>query len=139
MNKCVPYISFLQVGASPTQREHTLSMRSSAESMMRILNDVLSLQKIHEGKFEILKQPMEFVGCLRAVAASMRAAAEASGLRLAVEADDAFTNLWVLADGTRITQARVCRRASHTVAREREKEKRERSCRERRERDRRDR
>ena len=36
------------VRANPAQHEHAISMKASAESMMRILNDVLSLQKIHE-------------------------------------------------------------------------------------------
>ena len=44
--------------------------------MMRILNDVLSLQKIHEGKFDVVEQPMQLFACLDAVVSSTRAAAE---------------------------------------------------------------
>ena len=49
---------------------------------------------------------MQLGGCVSAVAASTRAAAEARGLRLRVEMDDALRELWVQADATRVSQ--VC-------------------------------
>ena len=66
----------------PEERESLLMMRGASEYMAGTLNDVLSMQKIEEGKLELEMRPFSIEEVVRTVFATFKGSAVAKSLRL---------------------------------------------------------
>lgn len=81
-------------------REVLESTREEAERMRRIVDDLLILARIDEGRLELLREPIELRALATQVAGAMRPLAEVAGLEVRVEGAGAGT--W--ADRQRLEQ-----------------------------------
>src|SRR5436190_13192511 len=88
---------------SKRDREMVETIRSSGETLNRLLSDILDLSRIEARQIELDRAPLQMGELIRAVAALARMRAEEKGLafRLTVAAD---ADRWVLGDATRIRQ-----------------------------------
>jgi CheY-like chemotaxis protein/HPt (histidine-containing phosphotransfer) domain-containing protein len=69
---------------SSTQTRLTQTIRSSAQILLQIVNDLLDLSKIQAGKVEFESLPLDLAGLLEECAALFAGAAEAKGIELIV-------------------------------------------------------
>jgi signal transduction histidine kinase/ligand-binding sensor domain-containing protein/CheY-like chemotaxis protein/HPt (histidine-containing phosphotransfer) domain-containing protein len=69
---------------SPTQARLTRTVRSSAQVMLRIVNDLLDLSRIRAGKVELEELPIGLVQILEECTSLFSGAAEAKGIELIV-------------------------------------------------------
>jgi signal transduction histidine kinase len=76
--------------------------RQSAH-MSRIVDDLLDVSRVTQGKLLLRKAPLDLVELVRATASDHRAMLEAAGLTLEVSLP--YQPAWVVADATRISQA----------------------------------
>lgn len=93
------------LGGRPlTKRDHELVglIRSSGESLLSILNEMLDLARIEAGVVALEPAPFDLGALLHEVAEVWRVAAEAKGLALEVLVDPRVG--WVLGDAKRIRQ-----------------------------------
>ena len=67
---------------SPRQREQALLIRSSGESLLAVLNDILDLSKIEAGRMDLELRPFHLGDTVRDVASLLSERAEARGLAL---------------------------------------------------------
>jgi signal transduction histidine kinase len=81
-------------------------MDEAVGTMSDTLNDVLSYQKIEEGRVEVSLCPFEVVPMLQQVAFGLEAAAKEKHLELQLEIDQA-TPRWVVGDAMKIRQVGV--------------------------------
>ena len=65
------------------QRGYADAIRTSADALLTIINDILDLSKIEAGRLELEQGPADVRATVRAVAALMSTAARQKGLRLA--------------------------------------------------------
>ena len=77
----------LETDLNPSQRECIDTMRSSAQSLLSILNDILDLSKVESGKLELENIPYDPVEVLESACRTLMARAEQEGIRLACDAD----------------------------------------------------
>ncbi|WP_129629079.1 response regulator [Candidatus Oscillochloris fontis] len=88
------------------QREYAETIRSSGESLLTIINDILDLSKIESGRMELEQQPFEIQECVESALDLVAPTAFAKGLDLAyLIAPDVPTML--LSDVTRLRQILV--------------------------------
>ncbi|MEX0900186.1 MAG: ATP-binding protein [Gammaproteobacteria bacterium] len=66
----------------PAQRDHVLTIQKSAETLMRILNDVLDLSRIEAGKLALADAPLNMRECIDDVLSLLAPLAYAKGLDL---------------------------------------------------------
>ncbi len=93
----------LQTALAPTQREYAETIRGSGEALLAVVNDVLDLSKIEEGKLEIESRPCDLETLLEE--AVRLAAVRATDKDLEVFCERAHgTPRWVLADPVRLRQ-----------------------------------
>jgi signal transduction histidine kinase len=85
-----------------TRRQFAATIRTHAERMQRIVDDLLDLSRLESGKWEPQLEDVDPHAAVLDVAATYRAIAEAKGLRLAVES--APTEFHIFADRTAIRQ-----------------------------------
>ncbi len=85
------------------QREYADIIRSSAESLLTIINDVLDFSKIESGKLTLQRVEIEPRTLIEDVAASMAVHASAKDLELIVEVDPQFPSR-VVGDPGRLRQ-----------------------------------
>ncbi|MBI5717131.1 MAG: PAS domain S-box protein [Burkholderiales bacterium] len=69
------------------ERQLTL-VQSSGQHLLSLINDLLDLAKIESGRVELQLEPVRCVPVLEEVAATLRPAAAAKGLRIHIDADD---------------------------------------------------
>ncbi len=84
------------------QREYLSTAESSAESLLRVINDVLDLSEIETGRLAIHPAPFSLMACLHDAIESVRSAAEQKGLALTHAIGPAVPDRLV-GDGTRLT------------------------------------
>jgi signal transduction histidine kinase/CheY-like chemotaxis protein len=77
----------LETGLTQEQREYAETMRTSAHSLLAILNDVIDISKIEAGALEIEPMPFDLRGSLEEVAELLAPQAERKGLELVVRYD----------------------------------------------------
>lgn len=87
----------------PLQREHLELVKSSALSLLVILNDILDLSKIDAGKLGIEEVPYSPAGVMQDVTKALRARAQTKGLSLHCEIEPAVPDI-VLGDPVRLRQ-----------------------------------
>jgi signal transduction histidine kinase/ligand-binding sensor domain-containing protein/DNA-binding NarL/FixJ family response regulator/HPt (histidine-containing phosphotransfer) domain-containing protein len=69
---------------SPTQKRLTRTIRTSAQVMLRIVNDLLDLSRIRSGKVELEELPLDLAQILEECTVLFSGAAEAKGIELIV-------------------------------------------------------
>ncbi len=89
------------VETSPTQAQRmiTIALRS-CDRLIRLINDILDVERIRSGKIRMERTPLEVRTLLASTVREMGALAEANGIALHVGAADG----WAVADADRITQ-----------------------------------
>ncbi|WP_439556775.1 response regulator [Dyadobacter sp.] len=85
------------------QRELIDMLRQSSGSLLNILNDILDISKIEEGKFSIIPTSTDMRVLARGIIDLMKFKAEEKGLSLDLEVDDAVPDC-MLVDGMRLNQ-----------------------------------
>ncbi|HEX5265096.1 MAG TPA: ATP-binding protein, partial [Phenylobacterium sp.] len=88
---------------SPEDKEMAALIISSGRLLEQVLPDILDFSKIEAGQLSLDEAPFELETCVRRVAELHRAAAEAKGLSLVWQVDDAAAG-GVSGDELRITQ-----------------------------------
>lgn len=87
----------------PQQREHLELVKSSAGSLLVILNDILDLSKIEAGKLGIEHVPYSPAAVMQEVTQAVRARAQGKGLSLQCETDPSVPQK-ILGDPGRLRQ-----------------------------------
>jgi signal transduction histidine kinase/CheY-like chemotaxis protein len=90
-------------GVNDEQRAHLGTIRTSAEAMLVVVNDVLDFSKIEAGKLELERLPFDLRRCVREACAVVAPQAEAKGLRLGVTVADGVP-AWLSGDPHRVRQ-----------------------------------
>jgi signal transduction histidine kinase/ligand-binding sensor domain-containing protein/CheY-like chemotaxis protein len=88
---------------TPEQNESLDTVRSCAESLLAVLNDILDLSKIEAGRLEIVPAPFQVVDCLRSACSTFIPGAREKGLRLTWEIAEG-TPEWLECDAGRVRQ-----------------------------------
>ena len=88
---------------NPRQMEYAEAISRSAESLMRIINDLLDFSKMEAGRLSIEIIDFDLPALLKDVLALYRPRADAKGLALRLEAADSLP-VWVRGDSLRLRQ-----------------------------------
>ncbi len=88
---------------SSTQARLTRTIRSSAQILLKIVNDLLDLSKLQVGKVEFESLPLDLTGLLEECTALFAGAAEAKGIELIVRPPSSYP-FTVRGDSLRIRQ-----------------------------------
>lgn len=72
----------LDTSLSPQQREYIEIIRTSADSLLTIINDILDLSKIESGKMELEEIEFEVSSLIQDITKNMRVTAQQKGLNL---------------------------------------------------------
>ncbi len=93
----------LDTPLSDEQKELTLTVKASSESLLSIINDILDFSKIEAGKLEISEDPVELVPLLDAIIDMVAASAQVKSLDLAYFIDPNLPKV-IKADANRLRQ-----------------------------------
>ncbi|ORY21896.1 hypothetical protein BCR39DRAFT_488115 [Naematelia encephala] len=74
-------------GLDPDQAEMVHGLSKSLTMMEKVLNDVLSFNRMESGKFTQARKPFDFHQCMQLVALSHRVQAQKAGIELIVDLD----------------------------------------------------
>ena len=88
---------------SDQQRDCIATIRSSGETLLALLSDILDLSKIEAGKVELERLPMDLAQCVEGAVDLVAPAAAAKGLEITWELSSG-TPAWIVADRTRLQQ-----------------------------------
>ncbi len=88
---------------SATQRDSIETIRTSGESLLAVINDILDLSKIESGKLAIDEQPFDPVDQIHKCVGILRMTATHKGLDIRTEIADGFPRV-VLGDAMRLRQ-----------------------------------
>jgi len=88
------------------QRDLTLTVKESAESLLAIINDILDFSKIEAGKMELNYEPVPLVPFLDSVMEMVAASAQSKGLNLAYFMDPNLP-AEIETDGIRLRQVLI--------------------------------
>jgi signal transduction histidine kinase/CheY-like chemotaxis protein len=104
LNGVVAVADMLAAAGLP-ERERKMAeiIRSSGQSLERLLSDVLDLARVEAGQLSVEEAPFHAADLVRAVAALSRLRADEKGLRLVTEIDPALEG-WFLGDVVRVRQ-----------------------------------
>ncbi|MCB1889527.1 MAG: response regulator [Rhodocyclaceae bacterium] len=93
----------LRGGLDEAARRGVMTIRSSSEALLTIINDVLDLSRLEAGRMEIQFAPVCLRGLVAECAALVASRASQRGLRLETQVDDAAPE-WFVGDGGRVRQ-----------------------------------
>src|SRR4051812_18762548 len=96
----------LQTELQNDQRDFVETIRTSGESLLTIINDILNFSKIDSGKLELEQRPFDLRGCVEESLDLLAARATEKGLNLLYEFD-VHTPEMVVGDVTRLRQVLV--------------------------------
>jgi signal transduction histidine kinase/BarA-like signal transduction histidine kinase len=88
------------------QRDYLETAKSSADSLLRILNDVLDFSKMEAGKLDLAREPFEFRPVVHDLIRFFRFGAHKKGIELIADIDDDIPEI-VLGDAGRLRQILV--------------------------------
>lgn len=91
-----------ELADDPERAEYAATIRSSAQHLYKVLNDILDVAKIEAGRMEYEQVDLNPVDIVKEIAALHQATARDKGLKLSVNTDEAPTS--VLCDPTRLRQ-----------------------------------
>lgn len=94
----------LDTDLNQEQREYASTMRTSAESLLRIVNDLMDLSRIQTNRLELDSEPFDVRLLLRNIDMSMTSVAAARGLGYHSEIDDNLPT-GLIGDAGRVRQA----------------------------------
>lgn len=93
----------LQTELAPTQRKYLDTVRASAHSLLRVINDILDYSKIEAGKLGISREPFNLTELTTEIADLFRISASQKGLILESDVEADVPQI-VLGDSVRIRQ-----------------------------------
>ncbi|MBS1904129.1 MAG: response regulator [Bacteroidetes bacterium] len=93
----------LDTETTPKQREYLEAMKTSSENLLVIINDILDVSKLREGKMELEAVPTRLRDVVSKVLRTMQYKASDKGIALAATLDELLPHA-VLADPGRLTQ-----------------------------------
>ena len=96
----------LDAGLSPENRDCVETIRSSSDTLLAIISDILDFSKLEGGKMELERQPFDLCSCIEESLDIVAAAAAEKGLNLAYLVDD-HTPQNIMGDLTRSRQILV--------------------------------
>ena len=96
----------LQTELTDEQRDLVETIRTSGESLLTIINDILNFSKIESGKMELERRPLEVPACIEEAFDVLAARAAEKNLDLGYQIEDALP-CSVLGDVTRLRQILV--------------------------------
>jgi len=96
----------LQTDLGEEQRDFVETIRTSGESLLTIINDILNFSKIESGKMELERLPLELHSCIEEALDVLGARAAEKSLDLAYSVED-LVPTQVLGDVTRLRQVLV--------------------------------
>jgi signal transduction histidine kinase/CheY-like chemotaxis protein len=85
------------------QRKAVGMIQNSGKALLAIINDILDFSKIESGQLKIECVPFDFWECSQEIIGFLEQAAEAKGIALRYERDEALPR-WLMGDPTRIQQ-----------------------------------
>jgi signal transduction histidine kinase/CheY-like chemotaxis protein len=104
MNAILGFAGLLQkTGLDKNQHEYVRSIRSSAENLLTIINDILDLSRIESGMMHIERLPFNLRELLDSLATMMNVKAKSRDLYLLTEIDQAIPQI-LKGDAVRLTQ-----------------------------------
>ena len=95
--------ALLDTALSAEQRDLTQTIRSSSETLLALLNDVLDFSKIESGRLELDQQPFALRACLESVLDLLRPGAVGKGLALRHAIDPSVPEV-IVGDAMRLRQ-----------------------------------
>lgn len=93
----------LDTSLTRQQKEFTQTIRSSGETLLTIINDILDLSKIESGKLEWEEHPFDLLACLEGAVTLLASKARDKGIALTYQIAPQ-TPLTILGDFTRLHQ-----------------------------------
>ena len=104
MNAILGFAGLLQkTGLDKNQHEYVRSIRSSAENLLTIINDILDLSRIESGMMHIERLPFNLRELLDSLATMMNVKAKSRNLYLITEIDQSIPQI-LKGDAVRLTQ-----------------------------------
>ncbi|MCC6765699.1 MAG: hypothetical protein IT293_13650 [Deltaproteobacteria bacterium] len=95
----VTQLALRKAGGAPTDR-HFAQIQRSAQDLMRMIENLLEIDQMQEGRLELRLEPVAVDGLIAECGAEYRAAAEIAGMTITVAADAALpilmTDRWLL-------------------------------------------
>ena len=85
------------------QREYIRTVKSSSETLLHILNDILDISKIEAGKMQLYKTPVDISNVLYKISSLFKAQVDKKDIQLTVKLSDDVPR-HILIDETRILQ-----------------------------------
>ena len=96
MNAILGLLELVGLTRLDTEQEKMVGViRDAADSLLRIINDILDVSKIEAGQMQIQPEPASLAEVIRAVAATLTEDARRKGLALELRLDPAITPLLV--------------------------------------------
>jgi len=96
----------LETNLDSEQRDYLSMVKSSGESLMTLLNDILDLSKIEAGKLELETAELSVDDCIERALQPLALSAQAKGIELLWNADDDIPAM-VRGDSTRLRQVLI--------------------------------
>jgi PAS domain S-box-containing protein len=93
----------LDTPMTPQQQNFAQIIRSSSETLLTIINDILDLSKIESGKLEWEEQPFDLLSCIEGIVTLLTPKAKDKGLQLTYQIAPQ-TPLTLIGDATRLHQ-----------------------------------
>ena len=107
MNGVLGMVDLLLSGPlSPDQRKRAEVIRSSSGHLMDLLNDILDVSQVEEGRLELRPEPVHLKPLLQSTVDTVRAAAEERALQLRIQMSPDIPGRWHL-DPLRLRQVLV--------------------------------
>jgi signal transduction histidine kinase len=96
----------LETELNPEQREYLGMVKSSGESLLTLLNDILDLSKIEAGKFELDSSDFSIENCIEEALQPLAISAQQKGIKLVWDIAADVPNI-VRGDPTRLRQVLI--------------------------------
>ena len=104
MNGIIGMLDLALSNEEDAAKRDTLQTAShAADSLMRLLDDILDYSRLEAGKFEILARPFDFERTLKDVVQLFQPRADAKGLQVSLDYDEKLPSS-ILGDGVRVRQ-----------------------------------
>ena len=86
------------------QKEQLEGLKFSAEGLLSLINNILDVNKLESGKFELEEVPFKLGTLLKGITNGMKPVAEGKSLAISLHIDEEITNKELLGDPTRLGQ-----------------------------------